>query len=278
MKQRVITAIIALTGLIIILFFFETPAFNVATGIVSALAVYELLHSTKFISSKFVLSICVVFAFFFPLLHFQLLKTHILLIGIFFLMVLGFSFILGHERLTLPSICTAFLVSLVIPVVFSVSIVIRDGFYPDGLFYYILVLGGGWFEDSGAYFVGIFFGKHKLAPKISPKKTIEGAVGGVLFTVLGFLLAGFLYSLVMELQGEIIEVSYLTLAISAPICAVAGILGDLFASVIKRQTGIKDYSNLLPGHGGVMDRFDSVLFVSPVLYAIISFIPIITRG
>ncbi|MFA9381145.1 MAG: phosphatidate cytidylyltransferase [Acetanaerobacterium sp.] len=278
MKQRITTAVIALTILFIVTRFFETPVLNIVIGLLSALAIFELLNNTGYITDKFILSVCVVFSFFFPMLHFEWLNAHIIFVGTVFLVLLGFSYVIGHEKLTLPNICTAFLVSLVVPVVFSVSIVIRDNFFPDGLFYYMLVLGGGWLADSGAYFVGVFFGRHKLAPKISPQKTIEGAVGGIVTTVIGYLLVGLVYYLYCRSIGDTIEISYLVLAISAPVCAVAGIMGDLFASVIKRQTGIKDYGNIFPGHGGVMDRFDSVLFVSPILYVIISLFPIITRG
>lgn len=278
MKQRIITAVVALVILFIVICFFETPVFNIAIGVLSAIAVFELLHSTGYIKNRLLLAICTLFAFVYPLLHFKVFNPHIILVSIFFLIALGFCYLIFHEEIMLPTICTGFLVSLLIPVVFSVSIVIRDRYYPDGLFFYLLALGGGWLTDSGAYFVGVFFGKHKLAPKISPKKTIEGAIGGILSTVVGYLLLGLLYYSYLSSIGDEVQIAYPVLAVGALVCAVAAILGDLFASVIKRQTGIKDYGNIFPGHGGVMDRFDSVLFVSPVIYAIIRFFPIIIRG
>ncbi len=277
MRQRLTTAAIALILLFVAMLFFETPMFNLLIGIISALAVYEMLYQTQYVTSKLMMTVSAVFALIFPLLHLQPLKHFMIAVAAAFLMILGIVYLARHEKYMLPQICTAFMVSLLIPVVFSVSIVIRDKFYPDGIFYYILVLGGGWLADSGAYFVGSFFGKHKLAPKISPKKTVEGAVGGIITTVLGYLLIGYAYTLIRQYMGDALQVSYLMLALSAPVCAVAGILGDLFASVIKRQTGIKDYGNILPGHGGIMDRFDSVLFVSPLLYLIITFYPIVIR-
>lgn len=278
MKQRIITAVVALVILFIVICFFETPVFNIAIGVLSAIAVFELLHSTGYIKNRLLLAICTLFAFVYPLLHFKVFNPHIILVSIFFLIALGFCYLIFHKEIMLPTICTGFLVSLLIPVVFSVSIVIRDRYYPDGLFFYLLALGGGWLTDSGAYFVGVFFGKHKLAPKISPKKTIEGAIGGILTTVAGYLLLGLLYYSYLSSIGDEVQIAYPVLAVGALVCAVAAILGDLFASVIKRQTGIKDYGNIFPGHGGVMDRFDSVLFVSPVIYAIIRFFPIIIRG
>ena len=277
MKQRLTTAAIALIVLFVAMLFFETPVFNLFIGIVSALAVYELLYQTQYVTSKLVLVVSVAFALFFPMLYLKPFKHYLIAMAAFYLVFLGAMFLMRHEKYMLPSICTAFLVTLLVPVVFSVSIILRDRLYPDGIFYYVLALGGGWFADSGGYFIGSLFGKHKMAPKISPKKTVEGAVGGIVATILGYLLIGLLYTLYRSCMGEAIHVSYLMLAFAAPVCAVAGILGDLFASVIKRQTGIKDYGNILPGHGGIMDRFDSVLFVSPVLYVFISFASFVTR-
>ncbi len=277
MRQRLTTAAIALILLFVAMLFFETPMFNLLIGIISALAVYEMLYQTQYVTSKLMVTVSVVFALIFPMLHLTLFKRFMIATAVAYLMILGIVYLARHEKYMLPQICTAFMVSLLVPVVFSVSIVIRDKFYPDGIFYYILALGGGWLADSGAYFVGSFFGKHKLAPKISPKKTVEGAVGGIITTVLGYLLIGYVYTLIRQYLGDALQISYLMLALSAPVCAIAGILGDLFASVIKRQTGIKDYGNILPGHGGIMDRFDSVLFVSPLLYLIITFYPIVIR-
>ncbi|MBQ3053368.1 MAG: phosphatidate cytidylyltransferase [Clostridia bacterium] len=128
---------------------------------------------------------------------------------------------------------------------------------------------GAFFTDIGAYFAGRAFGKHKLAPVISPKKTIEGSVGGVVLAVLG--LVAFTYA------GSRIFVytpNYLNASLIAVILSVISQFGDLGASSIKREAGIKDYGKLMPGHGGALDRFDSVLFVAPVFYYLNMILPI----
>ena len=115
-------------------------------------------------------------------------------------------------------------------------------------------------SDSGAFFAGLAFGKHKLAPKVSPKKTVEGAIGGLIGNAIG----GVVFALVMNYWfGQ--SISYPMIALLGVICSVVAQLGDLSFSLIKREFGIKDYGTLFLAHGGVLDRFDSVIFVAPVL-------------
>ena len=134
---------------------------------------------------------------------------------------------------------------------------------PKGsVFLLVISLCAAWLADSGAYFAGTFFGKTKLCPNISPKKTVEGVVGGVLSNGVIMLIISFVYDKI--LKGE--SVNYIGVFIAGMLAAVIGLIGDLTASVVKRQTGIKDYGNIMPGHGGVMDRFDSVLLVAPFMY------------
>lgn len=117
-----------------------------------------------------------------------------------------------------------------------------------------------WFTDSTAYFTGISIGKHKLSPTISPKKTIEGALGGVL----GSCLLTYLFGLFINRYGSNIGIG--NFIIIGLICSIGSLLGDLAASYIKRYTGVKDFGNIIPGHGGILDRFDSILFTAPVVY------------
>ena len=130
-----------------------------------------------------------------------------------------------------------------------------------GEYLYLLVFVGAWVTDTFAYFTGMLFGKHKLIPEISPKKTVEGAIGGTVFCIGAFLL----YGLVVGKLFSITIPNYLSLALFGLVAAVVSQLGDLIASLIKREHGIKDYGKLFPGHGGVLDRFDSILALSPVL-------------
>ncbi len=135
-----------------------------------------------------------------------------------------------------------------------------------GYIYIWLVFVLAWLGDTFAYFIGISFGRHKLCPTISPKKSVEGAVGGLLGSISGSVIFGYiiwrLYGISFDITG---------FAIVGAIGGILAQLGDLTASIIKRYTGVKDYGNIMPGHGGILDRFDSVLFTIPVVYYYIGY-------
>ncbi|MFV9507011.1 MAG: phosphatidate cytidylyltransferase [Oscillochloridaceae bacterium umkhey_bin13] len=128
---------------------------------------------------------------------------------------------------------------------------------PPGAAWLFLVLAITWIQDSAAFFAGRAFGKHKMAPILSPKKTWEGFAGGFIASILTALVADLLLGL---------PLSYLGAALIGAVAGIAGPLGDLGESLIKRQLGVKDSGNLIPGHGGILDRMDSLLFVGPVVY------------
>ncbi len=148
----------------------------------------------------------------------------------------------------------------------------------DGAFLFLMVCAIAWGGDVFAYFAGYFFGKNKLAPRLSPKKTKEGAVGGIIGSVVISWIFMLVYSNIKPLlEGVSVEYSFtaeqmIAVGIIAAMGSVVGIVGDLFASAVKRQVGIKDYGNLMPGHGGVMDRFDSVLLVAPLVSSFLDFV------
>ena len=133
-----------------------------------------------------------------------------------------------------------------------------------GLLYLVLALCGAWIADSGAYFSGVFLGKHKLCPNISPKKTVEGFVGGLISNAVIFFGVFIVYALIRQVPFSVF--TGIKTALLGVVCAGVSVLGDLTFSVIKREKGIKDYGKIMPGHGGLTDRFDSVLFVAPVFY------------
>ena len=139
----------------------------------------------------------------------------------------------------------------------------------NGVYCFGLVFLAAWTCDTFAYFTGYLFGKHKLIEEISPKKTVEGAIGGIIFTVAAFLL----YGLIVDLAWAEISVNYIVLGVSGLLLSVISQIGDLIASLIKREHNIKDFGTIFPGHGGVMDRFDSILPVSASLFIICFFFP-----
>ncbi len=133
---------------------------------------------------------------------------------------------------------------------------------PNGQFYVWYIFAASWGCDTCAYFCGYFLGKHKLAPVLSPKKTIEGAIGGVIGAILLCVIYGMIIAEPIGLdRGVILKVSLLVGLLGSIVAQV----GDIFASSIKRKMKIKDYGHLIPGHGGILDRFDSLLLVAPVI-------------
>ena len=140
---------------------------------------------------------------------------------------------------------------------------------------YLLTFICAWTTDTFAYFTGRLLGRHKLIPAVSPKKTIEGAIGGVVFCVGATVLFGFIIEKFFNPSGDI-SANYLVLAISGVAISVISQVGDLIMSLIKRLYGIKDYGKIFPGHGGILDRFDSVMAVSVVLTFICSYFNLFT--
>ena len=132
---------------------------------------------------------------------------------------------------------------------------------PDGVYFVWLILLSAWGSDTLAYCAGRLFGKHKMASKLSPKKTIEGAIGGIA----GAALLGLIYGSVFK-TGFTTDYPQAVCAMACAVGAVISMIGDLAASAIKRNHDIKDYGNLIPGHGGILDRFDSMLFAAPAIY------------
>ena len=146
-------------------------------------------------------------------------------------------------------------------IVVSFTALAQLRYIENGVYVFVIVFISSCICDIFAYFTGYLFGKHKLIPEISPKKTVEGAIGGTVFAVLGLLLYGLLISHI----AEDVSVNYLILAVYGLLLAIVGQFGDLIASLIKREHGVKDYGKLFPGHGGVLDRFDSMMPISVVL-------------
>lgn len=158
---------------------------------------------------------------------------------------------------TISTIVVATSVAPVTDVQMATNIVVAPA---KGIYYLLLVLNYSCICDIAAYFVGTNLGKTKLCPNVSPNKTVEGALGGIIAS----LIVGAIITLCFGYFNKIIWV----LIFSIPLCA-AGMVGDLFASVIKRKADLKDFSNLIPGHGGIIDRLDSMLFVAPLLYCLL---------
>ena len=253
----------------------EYIVYPIALGILASIAVFELLRALGVHREYFVSIPAYLIALLLPVFaHSGFVsadrqKAYILLIALVlfgFLMWLMACAVLSRGRIKYDLISPAFMAVTYVTVSFSSLSLIR--YMENGAFFFGLVFVTAWMCDSFAYFTGMLFGKHKLAPELSPKKTIEGSIGGIVFAIIGCVLYGVIVEAVSPREAD-----YIILAITGLFLSVVAQIGDLFASLIKREHGIKDYSKLLPGHGGIMDRFDSILAISTVLMAICFLFP-----
>ncbi len=179
------------------------------------------------------------------------------------LIVLMAIYVFGYPKYEISKVMVGFFAIAYVSAMLSFIYKIRvmDG----GVLYVWLVYVCSWGNDTFAYIAGRLFGKHKMSPKLSPKKTIEGAIGGVL----GSVLLGYIYALCVGKHLDVDNVA-LVICIAAAGGAILSIVGDLVASAIKRSNDIKDYGKLIPGHGGVLDRYDSVIFTAPAVYFLLT--------
>lgn len=194
------------------------------------------------------------------------LGEHMCLLAIAYLMILMCIYVFTFPKYRTEHISNAFFGVFYVGMMFSFVYQIRN--MADGAYLVWLILLSSWGCDTCAYCVGMLFGKHKLAPKLSPKKSIEGAIGGVA----GSALLGLIYGILMEQQMSEIAQPGLVSACACAIASVISQVGDLAASAIKRNHEIKDYGHLIPGHGGILDRFDSMIFTAPAIYFAVMFI------
>jgi phosphatidate cytidylyltransferase len=176
----------------------------------------------------------------------------------------------SHYEVEIGLVGGVFLFSTFVP--YFLSSIVRIGLHPLRDYYILVPLLIPFLSDAVAMFSGMLFGKHKLAPDISPKKTKEGSIGGLLGGTVAVLLYGFVISLIAD-----VGVNYFYLALYGLLGSAISQIGDLSFSYVKRQNGVKDFGTIFPGHGGVLDRFDSVIFCAPFLEILIMYIPAFTR-
>ena len=270
MKQRLVSAAIGILLLIILLFFYNTWIFNLVIGLLAALGIHELMLAAKYTQRKLLTALSLTIGFLVPICigwNFEFIKMLIL----FYVMLLFALYIGQHEHIRFETMCSACFFTMVISFSMSTFIVMRDATVDAPYLYVILGLGSAWIPDAGAYFTGRFFGKHPMAPRISPKKTVEGLIGGLLSGIIFYFAYSYGYAAVLGWEISFNNGNLLILGI---VTSVAGVIGDLVASLIKRQCGIKDFGTIIPGHGGILDRFDSVLFAYPTFVILLHYLPI----
>ena len=265
MKKRVIFGVVGLIFVLLALYRFPPIVLEAALAALSALATYELLGSTRLVRDRVMLALAVLYSLTYAFSLSTLAKaqpysamlSHILLTV--FLLALFARLLQKHATVGAQEAACAAFGGICLP--YLLLSLIRIFQIPQiGPFLVLLPLVAAWGSDTCALFAGILFGKHKLAPFVSPKKTVEGAVGGVVGATVIMLAVVAVFN-----RFTPVDIPFFAAAVLGAVGAVIGQLGDLTFSVIKRQTGIKDYGHIFPGHGGVLDRFDSVIFVAPVV-------------
>lgn len=278
MKKRIITALIGLPLLAVVLVFYHTYVLNAALSLICGLAVYELLHSTKYVTKKGLLGWSILFGMYIPFAKVPVLKPYFLLIVMAYLAVMLMILFAKHQTVSFQQVAVSFTAAFLVPYGLSSIVYLRDLQTEPRmeLYYILLIFSSAWISDIGAYFIGLTFGRHKLCPNISPKKTVEGLVGGLFFCVVMNIAITYVYCDIIGRSGVETSVHLVSLILISLAASLIGVVGDLTCSIIKRQVGIKDFGTIFPGHGGVLDRFDSILLIAPFLYVILQIFSVVT--
>ena len=283
MLKRIITSIVAICVLVPVLIFSETWVFPAAVALCAVIGIYEMLGCIGQRKNLFLtIPLCIVAAGF-PLYaryvslssvdSYELLKLGVGIAFVMALYIFGVA-VFANKSVNITDTGLIFGISFYIIAAFTSLVYLHD-YVPYGNYIYLLTFICAWVTDIFAYFTGMLLGKHKLIPAVSPKKTVEGAIGGLVFCVISTVLFGFVIEKFFNTHG-ITSANYLVLIVAGVFASVVSQTGDLIMSVIKRHYGIKDYGKLFPGHGGVLDRFDSVLAVSMILAVICTYFDLLT--
>ena len=275
MKTRLLSAFVGIVfaiGIVILGAYFPT-VINVALGTIAVMCIVERLSAKKLDKKLTMILPCTIFCVAFFLLYKYKLICMIIVFA--YVVALYLAMVFNHENLVFHDLSFAMTITTMCSLgIWTVLYMFGIRQNNVGIFYIIISLAIPWFADGGAYFGGSFLGKHKLCPKISPKKTVEGAISGVIAGMICPLIAGVIFTNFFFESGVI--VNYINFLIIGFAGAAISILGDLSFSLIKRSCNIKDYGSLIPGHGGMLDRFDSVIFAAPLIMILDMILPIAT--
>lgn len=257
MKQRIVTAVIAAAIFLPIVIYGGTP-FIILTYLLASIGLFEILKMRKLnlFSVPGVISLILLWIFLLPNQFDNILEsakyTKVELALLAVLLFLTYT-VATKNRFTFDHVAFSILATLYIGMGFYYFIETREA----GLIYIFYSLFIIWATDSGAYFIGRALGKNKLWPEISPNKTVEGFIGGIFCAVI----VAVFFGLFSEINAGMIQLLLITVLLS-----IFGQIGDLVESALKRHYEVKDSGHILPGHGGILDRFDSLLFVLPLLH------------
>ena len=286
MKTRVISALVGVAILLTILTTFHSVTFNIIALIVYGISLSEIHSTFKEKNSNLIYVVLLIIGSYF-IMDPYIPRINPMILLCFFMTAYAFIMVFEFHKIDYKTFSASILFSFYVLIGYYSILNMKtnmpyEQFGWDSTFMFVVCCTISWGADIFAYFAGYFFGKHKLAPTLIPKKTKECAVGGVVGSVVLTWIFLVLYGLVKPfLEGTGVKTvftarPFIFLAILALFGSFLSIFGDLFASAIKRQVGIKDYGKIMPGHGGILDRFDSVLLVSP-LVSMVSVV-VVSRG
>lgn len=271
MKIRVIAAAALLPLLLVVVLVLPKIFTAILFGLMAAIGAYELLVGTGYMKGSIPVLQAALGAVVVALWsYFGAQYGWALLIVLAYTALLFAQLLITHTKFPFEKAALCLIGGLLIP--FLLTALVRLHVTEHGRFYILIPFVIAFLSDTGAYFAGRAFGKHKLAPVISPNKTVEGVIGGVVGAIVGMAL----FCLILQVFFAF-EVNYLYAVIYGLVGSMAAVFGDLSFSAIKRQTGIKDYGNLIPGHGGILDRFDSMTMVAPLVEALLLVIPVVVK-
>ena len=280
MKVRIITALLGSAFIIALLIFANTwsYALDIAFSLVIAMCIGEALNAGGMLK-KYALSIpCILYGAALPFtLTAEYIMPIIFPITVIFFLLSFTVMVFKSKDISFKDLAFSLTSTFVISAGLTSVVMLYVPNRVHAVFYTVIALCMPWFADSGAYFAGVACGKHKLCPTISPKKTIEGAIGGIITAPLAMLLVGaiFQFLIIPNSSWDVDGVYFLNLAIYGFVGSFVSIIGDLSFSLLKRSCGIKDFGSLLPGHGGMLDRVDSVIFTAPLLLIMNAYLPML---
>lgn len=270
MKKRLVAAVVLVPLLILMVLVASTWVAAALFAIMMAIGAYELLYRTHLVRhGRLVIYSAVMAAAVVVWSYLGAVQAYLLLGLLIFTALLFMEMMMDHVKVRIEMLGLCVIGGFLVP--FLLSALIRILTMRFGRYVILIPFIIAFLSDSGAYFVGLKFGKHKLSPVVSPNKTIEGALGGIVTAMASMII----YALVIDLLPGGMQVNYALALLYGLAGSLAGIFGDLCFSVIKRQTGIKDYGDLIPGHGGILDRFDSLVTVAPLMEALLLLAPMV---
>lgn len=269
MLFRIVVAVIWIPVLLLVIFVLPPFALPCALAILAAVGAYELLWRTSLLRNMRMVLYSMAISAAIPIWVYCGANGTAAVCGLLLYMILLFAESMANlQNAAFEKIGLSFFAGVVIP--FFLASFVRLDLRPEGKYIVLLPFIAAFSSDAVALFAGMLFGRRKLAPSLSPKKTVEGAIGGFVGGIAMLLLYGLLVQVFFFCQ-----VNYPLLAVYGLLGSVFSQFGDLAFSYIKRECQIKDYGNIFPGHGGVLDRFDSVIFCAPLFELLVNVLPAI---